>query len=62
MKGLAVTIPLAILEIGAIATSGGDLMTDGPALEAEAPADAGGPELTRGRHTGAATNQEGRPA
>ena len=34
MKGLAVTILLAILEIGAIATSGGDLLTDGPPIPA----------------------------
>jgi hypothetical protein len=34
MKGLAVTILLAILEIGAIATSGDDLLTDGPPIPA----------------------------
>jgi hypothetical protein len=30
MKGLAITILLAILEIGAMATGGGDLLTDSP--------------------------------
>ncbi len=30
MKGLAITILLAILEVSAIATGGGDLLTDGP--------------------------------
>ena len=35
MKGLAVTILLAILEIGAITTSGSDgLLTDGPPVPA----------------------------
>lgn len=30
MKALAITILLAILEIGAMATGGGDLLTNGP--------------------------------
>jgi hypothetical protein len=30
MKGLAITILLAVLEIGAVATGSSDLMTDGP--------------------------------
>lgn len=30
MKGLAITILLAILEVSAIAAGGGDLLTDGP--------------------------------
>ena len=62
MKGLAVTILLAILEISAISTSSGDLLTDGPAVEAQAPADAVRPELARGRHPGTAQNQDGRAA
>ena len=41
MKGLAVTILLAILEIGAIATSGGDLLTDGPPIPANRREEAG---------------------
>lgn len=31
MKGLAITILLAVLEIGAFSSSGGSLLTDGPA-------------------------------
>jgi hypothetical protein len=31
MKGLALTILLAVLEITAVMTNGSDLMTDGPA-------------------------------
>jgi hypothetical protein len=72
MKGLAVTILLAILEIGAIATSGGDLLTDGPpipairreeaGIQAEVLVDAERPEVVNGQHPGASRNREGRPA
>ena len=72
MKGLAVTILLAILEIGAIATSGGDLLTDGPpipairreeaGIQAEVLVDAERPEVVNGQRPGVSRNREGRPA
>ena len=38
MKGLAITILLAVLELSAVSLSGGSLLTDGPAaLEQPAP-------------------------
>jgi hypothetical protein len=72
MKGLAVTILLAILETGAIATSGGDLMTDGPpipairreeaGIQAEVLVDAERPEFVDGHRPGFSGNQQGRQA
>ena len=72
MKGLAVTILLAILEIGAIATSGGDLLTDGPpipairreeaGIQAEVLVDAERPEVVSRQHLHVSRNREGRSA
>jgi hypothetical protein len=72
MKGLAVTILLAILEISAIAASGGDLLTDGPqitagrkeeaSVQAEMPVDAERAELADEYQPGFNTNVEGRRA
>jgi hypothetical protein len=73
MKGLVITILLAILEIGAIATSSGDLLTDGleqaPAIrkeeggvQSELLVDAERPEVADGQHLGFSKNLEGRPA
>jgi hypothetical protein len=73
MKGLAVTILLAILEIGAItATSGGSLLTDVPQVSANRKEEAGvqtevlvdleRPEFADGPQLGFSKNQKGRPA
>ena len=72
MKGLAVTILLAILETGAIATSGGDLLTDGPSIpanhrdeagiQAEVRVDAGRAELATGHQSSFSESRQGRPA
>jgi len=70
MKGLAVTILLAILEIGAITTSGGDSLLSGgsqtvPAIrrkEADVRVDAKRPHFTHGHRLSFSKSQEGRPA
>lgn len=72
MKGLAVTILLAILEIGAITTSGSDsLLTDGPPVPAirreeamvqsEVLVDAERAEFADGHQLSFSKNAEGRP-
>ena len=73
MKGLAVTILLAILEIGAItASSSGSILTDVPqvpairkeggGIQAEVLVDAERPEFADGHHLSFSKIQEGRPA
>lgn len=73
MKGLAVTILLAILEITAIsASSGSDLLSDGPTIpasrkeeagvQAEVLVDAEHPEFADEIHPGYAPQAQGRSA
>jgi hypothetical protein len=73
MKGLAITILLALLEISAIAASNDGLLTDGPdqvlairkeeaGIQAEVLVDAERPEFPDGHHLSFSENQEGRPA
>jgi hypothetical protein len=73
MKGLAVSILLAILEIGAISASSGEgLLTDGPQVPTSRKEDAGvqtemlvdaeRPEFADEHYPFVSANQEGRPA